>query len=119
MSLKQTDWLILALFLSGASVWASFQLLTPSTLVVRVWRPPVTKVYHVHNTLDLNKATIEELVALPDIGPVLAQRILDYRTEHGYFRAIEELDTVPGIGPKTLEKLRPYLRIGPTDEDQK
>jgi comEA protein len=119
MSLKQTDWMVLALFLSGALVWALTHLLAPSTLAVRVWRPPVTKVYHVQNTLDLNQATIEELVALPDIGPVLAQRILDYRTEHGYFRAIEELDAVPGIGPKTLEKLRPYLRIAPTDEDQK
>ena len=56
--------------------------------------------------LDLNTATLEQLDALPGIGPTTAQKILDYRAEHGAFRSVEELDEVPGIGPARVEQLR-------------
>lgn len=62
--------------------------------------------------LELNRATAAQLEAVPGIGPVLAQRILDYRKQHGPYRSLEELDGVKGIGPKTLEQLREYLYIG-------
>ena len=52
--------------------------------------------------LDINTATAEELDALPGIGPVLAQRIIDYRTQAGGFRAVEELLNVNGIGEAKL-----------------
>lgn len=54
----------------------------------------------------LNSATLEQLDALPGIGPVTAQKILDYRQEHGAFSSIDELDAIPGIGPARLEQLR-------------
>jgi competence protein ComEA len=61
--------------------------------------------------IDLNSATAEELGALPRVGPVLAQRIVDWRKEHGRFSAVEELDAVDGVGPKMLETLLPLVRV--------
>ena len=54
----------------------------------------------------LATATAEELDELPGVGPVTAQKILDYRTEHGPFRSVDDLDAVPGIGPTRVEQLR-------------
>jgi competence protein ComEA len=54
----------------------------------------------------LNSATLEQLDALPGVGPVTAQKILDYREQHGSFTSIDELDAIPGIGPARLEQLR-------------
>ena len=59
----------------------------------------------------LNSATIEQLDALPGIGPVTAQNILDYRTENGAFASVEELDAVPGIGPARLEQLKELVDL--------
>ncbi len=54
----------------------------------------------------LATATAAELDELPGVGPVTAQKILDYRTEHGPFRSVDDLDAVPGIGPTRVEQLR-------------
>ena len=54
----------------------------------------------------LATATLEQLDALPGVGPVTAQKIVDYRTEHGPFRSVDDLDQVPGIGPTRVENLR-------------
>jgi len=54
----------------------------------------------------LNSATLEQLDALPGVGPVTAQKILDYRQQHGAFRSVDELDAIPGIGPARLDQLR-------------
>ena len=54
----------------------------------------------------LNSATLEQLDELPGVGPVTAQKIVDYRTAHGGFGSVDELDAVPGIGPARLADLR-------------
>lgn len=62
-------------------------------------------------TVDLNTATVADLDALPGVGPVTAQRILAWRTEHGRFSRVEELQEVDGIGPKTYAQLAPHVRV--------
>jgi competence ComEA-like helix-hairpin-helix protein len=62
--------------------------------------------------LDLNTADAVALAELPGVGPTIAGRIVEYREEHGLFGSVEELLEVRGIGQKTLEKLRPLVRVG-------
>jgi len=61
--------------------------------------------------VDLNTATEADLDTLPGIGPVTAQAILDWRTEHGGFTSVDELLEVSGIGEVTLEELRPLVTV--------
>jgi competence protein ComEA len=61
--------------------------------------------------LDLNAATLDQLQNLPGLGPVLAQRIVDWRTAHGRFTNVDELQEVSGIGEQRLEDLRPLVRV--------
>jgi len=61
--------------------------------------------------IDINRAQPWLLVALPGIGEVLAQRIVDYRDENGPFKRIEDLLQVKGIGKGTLEKIQDYITV--------
>jgi len=56
--------------------------------------------------VSLSSATAAELDGLPGIGPVTAQKILDYRAEHGGFGSVDDLDAIPGIGPARIEQIR-------------
>jgi competence protein ComEA len=59
--------------------------------------------------VSLNTATAEQLDTLPGVGPVTAQKIVDYRQEHGPFTSVDGLDAIPGIGPARLADLRPLV----------
>lgn len=61
--------------------------------------------------IDLNAATAEELDGLPGVGPVLARRIVEWRTAHGPFRSPEQLAEVTGVGDKRLADLLPLLKV--------
>jgi competence protein ComEA len=61
--------------------------------------------------VNLNSATLEQLDTLDGVGPGIAQRILDYRQQHGGFNRVEELGEVPGIGAKRLATLTPLVTV--------
>lgn len=61
--------------------------------------------------VNLNTATLEQLDTLDGVGPGIAQRIIDYREQHGGFQRVDELAEVPGIGDKRLATLRPLVTV--------
>ena len=61
--------------------------------------------------VDLNTAGPQQLTTIPGIGESMAQRIVEWRDEHGPFRRVEDLMKVKGIGEKSLEKLRPHVTV--------
>jgi competence protein ComEA len=67
------------------------------------------------NQIDLNRATAEELTAIPGVGRVIAQRIVEFRDKQGPFRRIEDLLKIKGIGEKSFQKIRPYVKIETSD----
>jgi len=63
------------------------------------------------NPLDLNRATIAQLDTLPGIGPVTAQRILDYRSKVGRINSVDELKKISGLGGAKFEEIKNLLRV--------
>ncbi len=61
--------------------------------------------------VDINRASVEDLARLPDIGPKLAQQIIAYRTKHGPYHRVEDLLIIRGIGDKKWNTLRPHLCV--------
>jgi len=62
-------------------------------------------------TLNLNTASIVDLIKLPGIGPKKAERIVNWRAKHGKFNRVVDLRRVKGFGAKTVKKLKPYLSV--------
>ena len=67
--------------------------------------------------IDLNAATGTELETLPGVGPRTAERILEYRREHGGFERIEDLMDVRGIGERTFLRLKPLVMVAASEPD--
>ncbi len=63
------------------------------------------------SVVDLNTATLAQLDAIPGIGPITAQKILDWRAQHQRFTSVSELREIDGIGPKTYARIAPHVRI--------
>ena len=61
--------------------------------------------------ININTADYDELQAIIGVGPVIAQRIIDYRETNGPFRVIEDIKEVKGIGNKTFDKMRDQITI--------
>jgi len=63
--------------------------------------------------IDINKATVEQLMEIKGIGQKYAERIVEYRTKNGPFKKVEDLQQVKGIGSKTLESIKDLVMVTP------
>ena len=72
---------------------------------------PKEDVPQVRELIDINSATAKEFERLHGIGPQIAGRIVAYREKNGAFKRVDDITKVRGIGPKTLERLRPHLKM--------
>lgn len=91
----------------GSSVGASSVEKSPVAASANMPAAPATPVVPV----DLNAATVDQLDALPGVGPVTAAAIVAWRTANGRFTSVDQLTEVDGIGPARLDKLRPLVRV--------
>jgi competence protein ComEA len=65
----------------------------------------------ISHPININTATPGELESLPQIGPVTAAKIIEYRETHGPFNTIEEIQNVSGIGPKTFDRIKDLITV--------
>ena len=91
--------------LSAVSAAAPNTLRVPLQTSSRASRQPIIE------KLELNRATEQEFEALPGIGPVLAERIVEYRQSRGAFRNVDQLRNVKGIGKKKFERIRTFVSV--------
>lgn len=104
-----------------ASTWVKAACLTAVVLVAagslmaeRGAAAPQAAAASAAKQIDINQANEQELAEIPGIGSAMAKRIADFRQENGPFRRVEDLLKVKGIGEKSLEKLRPHVKIAPS-----
>jgi competence ComEA-like helix-hairpin-helix protein len=75
-------------------------------------QPSQARTWLLGQRIDVNRATQGDLERIHGVGPHMAERILQLRTERGGFRSIDELDDVDGVGPKKLATLKAALQVG-------
>ena len=105
----------------GCDAWDSYPSFSQGTMVhvsterghIEVSTQPLPAPYRVTLMIPipLNEASPEELDAIPEIGPVLARRIIDHRSRYGPFTTVDELTNVPGLGEIRLSRIRPFVKI--------
>lgn len=91
---------------SFAPIFAALMLIAATAGLAAQKKPPA-------KPINLNTATLEQLEQLPGVGPVTAKDILDFRKKSGPFRSVNDLLAVRRITKARLEKLRPYVTVGP------
>lgn len=92
---------LLLLVVSTTSIWATAQ---PNY-------EPTPQAQQQTDTVNINTADLDTLQKLPRVGPVLAQRILEFREKNGKFTSKEDLKKVSGIGDKTFERLKDLISL--------
>lgn len=97
-------------FLNLIVVLLSLTFISP-TYAADTKQKPTTEMMEKVELLNINTATVEQLMQLPGIGKLKAQAIVDYRNEFGMFKSITELTNVKGIGEKLLAKLEDKVVI--------
>ena len=117
--------LLALVFLAGAGIKAYRSLTVPpvapsfdytqsdSVFAARTAAASPARADAKRTTLDMNAASRGQLIALPGIGPALADRILAYRAAHGRFRNVSDVKKIVGIGPKKYERLRGLIEVKP------
>lgn len=93
----------LALLLAGVQAWQNSR--------------PTESVQTNRFRVDVNTASQAELMALPELGPLTAKSIVDYRNQHGPFQTVDQLLRVPGIGNATLKQIRSMVIVDPPGQD--
>lgn len=95
---KRRDLICLVAFCLLLSLWSPFGLVDAGHAVEK-------------KMININTASVEELVQLPRVGEKVAERIVLYRKEHGSFKNVDDLKTVKGIGEKIFQKIQPMICV--------
>ena len=110
--------LVFAAFIAGLFLGRNFNRqpvqIQPLPAVTAAAVPPLSLMTEptAPSIININTSTVEEIQVLPGIGPLLAQRIVEYREENGPFETNGELMNVSGIGEKKLEEIWDYITVG-------